>query len=59
MIGAIIGAAIIVVAATICLAVNWSDVYYNFQGPHTSADANGDGLCDYCGHTTSDTKFHG
>lgn len=57
MIGAIIGAAILVVAATICLAVNWSDVYYSFQDPHSMSDKNLDNFCDYCGHGSSH-KFH-
>ena len=42
LIGAIIGAVIIIAAATICLAINWSDVYFKFQGQHDFYDANKD-----------------
>lgn len=59
LIGAIIGAVIIIVAATICLAIDWKDVYFSFQGQHTFADSNGDRYCDYCGHQAGQTKFHG
>ena len=59
LIGAIIGAVIIIVAATICLAIDWKDVYFSFQGQHTFVDSNGDRVCDYCGHQAGQTKFHG
>ena len=59
LIGAIIGAVIIIVAATICLAIDWKDVYFSFQGKHTFVDKNLDRYCDYCGHQAGQTKFHG
>ena len=57
LIGAIIGAVIIVAAATVCLAINWSDLYFSFQGTHKFANTNGDGWCDFCGHVDSH-PFH-
>ena len=56
LIGAIVGAVIIIAAATVCLAINWSDVYFSFQGKHTFG---GTGTyCDYCGHVRTDPAFH-
>ena len=58
LIGAIIGAVIVIVAATICLAINWSDVYFSFQGPHDYLDKNGDTYCDWCGKANAHRDFH-
>ena len=58
LIGALIGAVIIVVAATVCLAVDWSDVYFSFQGTHEFTDVSPeDKWCDHCGHASSHS-FH-
>lgn len=57
LIGALIGAVIIIVAATVCLAIDWSDVYFSFSGYHQFLDKNGDSWCDWCGHIY-DHKFH-
>ena len=58
LIGALIGAVIIIVAATVCLAVDWSDVYFSFQGKHKFTDLSPvDQWCDHCGHASSHS-FH-
>ena len=49
LIGAIIGAVIIVVGATLCFAINWAYVYWSMSGEkHTITDYDGDNICDYC-----------
>ena len=49
LIGACIGAVIIIAGATICFALNWTAIYHNFSiTGHTFVDANNDGLCDSC-----------
>ena len=63
LIGAIIGAVIIVTVATLCFAINWAYVYWSFSGEkHTITDLDGDNFCDYCntriGSTDDWYEFH-
>lgn len=57
LIGALIGAVIIIVAATVCLAIDWSDVYFSFQDYHYFQSENNGTWCDWCGHDLNH-KFH-
>ena len=59
LIGACVGAVIIVVAVTLCFSINWADVYWALSGKHTAVDTNSDGYCDYCTHTNGDSNYHG
>ena len=59
LIGACIGAVIIIAGIVVCFSVNWSDVYFSFQGAHEFKPSSGaSGLCEYCGHGAAHT-FHG
>jgi len=63
LIGAIIGAVIIVAAATLCFAINWAYIYWSFSGEkHVITDKDGDNICDYCntriGSTGDWYEFH-
>lgn len=53
LIGACVGAVIIIAAATLCFAINWAAIYHNFSvSGHQFVDANGDGVCDSCSTTS-------
>ena len=50
LIGAIIGAVIIVVATTLCFALNWAQIYWSFTGEkHDYVSEDNDNYCDWCG----------
>ena len=49
LIGACIGAVIIIAGATLCFALDWAAIYHNFSvSGHSFVDANKDGICDSC-----------
>lgn len=48
LIGACIGAVIIIAGATLCFALNWAEIYHNFSKSHSYIDTNDDGQCDTC-----------
>lgn len=50
LIGAVIGAVIIIVATTLCFALNWAQIYWSFTGEkHDYTSKDGDSFCDWCG----------
>ena len=50
LIGACIGAVIIIVAATLCFALKWAEIYFSFTGEKHGYDSkDGDNYCDWCG----------
>ena len=58
LIGACIGAVIIVVVATLCFALNWAKIYWSFTGEkHEWKDDDSDNYCDWCGGLTGDTDY--
>ena len=50
LIGACIGAVIIIAGATLCFALDWTKIYHDVSvgSAHTWVDANADGWCDTC-----------
>ena len=53
LIGAVIGAVIIIVASTLCFALNWAQIYWSFTGEKHDFVSNEsptpDPYCDWCG----------
>ena len=50
LIGACIGAVIIIAGATLCFALDWTKIYHDVSvgSAHTWVDSNADGWCDNC-----------
>ena len=59
LIGAVIGAVIIVIATTLCFALNWAQIYWSFTGEkHKWVDGDNDHYCDWCGSDTAGGSLH-
>lgn len=52
LIGACIGAVIMIAGATLCFAIDWAQLYHKFATGHYIVDANADGVCDTCAVAT-------
>ena len=61
LIGACIGAVIIVVGATLCFALNWAQIYFSITGEKHKFDTgdDGDAFCNYCGAEQSHSLHDG